>query len=56
IFPIKYWSGCAVQLYILMNNLKLHPLYYEGFYRLGCTICPSLSEWERSLLRSITQH
>ncbi len=51
IFPIKYWSGAMVQLYILMNGLKLHPLYYEGFYRLGCTICPSLSEWEEMLLR-----
>jgi 3'-phosphoadenosine 5'-phosphosulfate sulfotransferase (PAPS reductase)/FAD synthetase/3'-phosphoadenosine 5'-phosphosulfate sulfotransferase len=51
IFPIKYWSGCAVQLYILMNGLELHPLYYEGFYRLGCTICPSLSDWECLLLK-----
>ena len=50
IFPIKYWSGCMVQLYILMNGLKLHPLYYEGFYRLGCTICPSLSDWEKMIL------
>ncbi len=53
IFPIKYWSGCMVQLYVLMNRLKLHPLYYEGFYRLGCTICPSLSDWERILLKRI---
>ena len=53
IFTIKYWSGCAVQLYILMNGLELHPLYYEGFYRLGCTICPSLSEWERLLLKKL---
>ncbi len=50
IFPIKYWSGCMVQLYIIMNGLRLHPLYYQGFYRLGCTICPSLSDWERILL------
>ncbi len=50
IFPIKYWSGCMVQLFVLMNDLKLHPLYYEGFYRLGCTICPSLSDWEKILL------
>ncbi len=49
IFPIKYWSGAMVQLYILMNGLELHPLYYKGFYRLGCTICPSLSEWEKTL-------
>lgn len=50
ILPIKYWSCAMVQLYILMNGLKLHPLYYKGFYRLGCTICPSLSEWEKALL------
>uniref|UniRef100_A0A7C4S5M1 Phosphoadenosine phosphosulphate reductase domain-containing protein n=1 Tax=Geoglobus ahangari TaxID=113653 RepID=A0A7C4S5M1_9EURY len=50
IFPIKYWSGAMVQLYILMNGLELHPLYLKGFYRLGCTICPSLSEWEKWLL------
>ncbi len=53
IFPIKYWSGCMVQLYVLMNGLELHPLYYEGFYRLGCTICPSLSEWEKILLTKV---
>ena len=53
IFPIKYWSGCMVQLYVLMNGLDLHPLYYEGFYRLGCTICPSLSDWEKTLLKKI---
>lgn len=53
VFPLKYWSGAMVQLYLLMNNIRLHPLYYEGFYRLGCTICPSLSEWELMLLRGI---
>ncbi|WP_457753138.1 phosphoadenosine phosphosulfate reductase domain-containing protein [Thermococcus sp.] len=40
-----------VQLYILMNGFDLHPLYYEGFYRLGCTICPSLADWEITLLK-----
>ncbi len=53
VFPIKYWSGAMVQLYILMNNLELHPLYYKGFYRLGCTICPSLSNWEKLLLEGL---
>ncbi|WP_457548579.1 phosphoadenosine phosphosulfate reductase domain-containing protein [Archaeoglobus sp.] len=53
IFPIKYWSGAMVQLYVIMNGLKLHPLYYKGFYRLGCTICPSLSEWENKLLKRL---
>ncbi len=53
LFPIKYWSGGMVQLYVLWNGLKLHPLYYEGFYRLGCTICPSLGPWERILLSEV---
>ncbi len=54
IFPIKYWSGCMVQLYILMHGIDLHPLYYEGFYRLGCTICLSLSDWERNLMEFLS--
>lgn len=51
VMPIKFWSGLMVQLFILMRGFKLHPLYYEGFYRLGCTICPSLAEWEVELLK-----
>ncbi|AFK22885.1 hypothetical protein Py04_1311 [Pyrococcus sp. ST04] len=50
VMPIKFWSGAMVQLYILMNGLELHPLYYQGFYRLGCTVCPSLAQWEIDLL------
>ena len=49
--PIKFWSGLMVQLFILQRGFGLHPLYYEGFYRLGCTICPSLAEWEVELLK-----
>jgi len=49
--PIKFWSGFMVQLFILMRGFELHPLYYEGFYRLGCTICPSLAHWEIELLK-----
>ncbi|AEH24818.1 phosphoadenosine phosphosulfate reductase domain-containing protein [Pyrococcus yayanosii] len=53
VMPIKFWSGMMVQLYILMNGLDLHPLYYEGFYRLGCTVCPSLADWEIRLLSEL---
>jgi len=49
--PVKFWSGFMVQLYILSRGIELHPLYCEGFYRLGCTICPSLADWEIKLLR-----
>ena len=53
LFPLKYWSGAMVQLYILMHGIRLHPFYYKGFYRIGCTICPSLSEWEKGILAQI---
>ncbi|NJE11361.1 phosphoadenosine phosphosulfate reductase family protein [Thermococcus sp. MAR1] len=51
--PIKFWSGFMVQLFVLMRGFELHPLYYEGFYRLGCTVCPSLAEWEVGLLKKM---
>ena len=51
VMPIKFWSGFMVQLFVLERGLELHPLYYEGFYRLGCTICPSLADWEIQLLK-----
>lgn len=51
VMPIKFWSGMMVQLFILMRGFDLNPLYYEGFYRLGCTVCPSLAEWEVELLK-----
>ncbi|WP_297467325.1 phosphoadenosine phosphosulfate reductase family protein [Thermococcus sp.] len=51
VMPVKFWSGFMVQLFIIMRGFELHPLYYEGFYRLGCTICPSLAEWEVELLK-----
>ncbi len=53
VFPIKYWSGCHVQLYSVLEGFRLHPLYYTGFYRLGCSICPSMSDWEKKLLQDV---
>ncbi|WP_297498913.1 phosphoadenosine phosphosulfate reductase family protein [Thermococcus sp.] len=50
VMPVKFWSGMMVQLFLLSRGVELHPLYYEGFYRLGCTICPSLAQWEFKLL------
>lgn len=46
ITPLKLWSTLHVQLYLLLNNIPLNPLYLHGFYRIGCYICPSLRSWE----------
>jgi len=53
VMPVKFWSGLMVQLFILLRGFDLHPLYYAGFYRLGCTVCPSLAEWEVELLDNL---
>ncbi len=47
--PLKLWSTAHIQLYLLINGVQLNPLYYKGFYRLGCYICPSLRSWEIKL-------
>ncbi len=53
LYPIKYWSAFLVQLYLICHDIPLHPLYYHGFYRLGCSICPSMGDWERYLLKKV---
>ncbi len=44
--PIKLWSTAHVQLYMLIENIPMNPLYSYGFYRIGCYICPALRSWE----------
>jgi len=50
ITPLKQWSTAHVQLYLLLQGVPLNPLYYLGFYRLGCYICPALRSWEIYLM------
>ena len=44
--PIRLWGAVHVQLYLLANNVPLNPLYLQGFYRVGCYMCPALRSWE----------
>lgn len=46
--PIQYWNQLIEWLYIIYNKLPCNPLYFEGFERLGCYMCPSgtLSEFK----------
>lgn len=47
--PINDWSALEIWLYIGLRSLKVNPLYYNGFERLGCFLCPAsrLSEFKR---------
>jgi len=48
ISPIQYWNQLAIWLYIYKYKLKVNPLYYVGFDRIGCFMCPAgrLAEFE----------
>lgn len=39
--PIRKWSELDVWLYMLHNNLEIHPDYKRGYKRVGCmVVCP----------------
>ena len=39
--PIRKWSDLDVWLYMLHNNLEIHPNYKKGYKRVGCmVVCP----------------
>ena len=37
------WSSAEVHLYIMMNDLYLNDGYKQGFFRIGCRLCPRSS-------------
>lgn len=43
IFPIFEWLDKDIWEYIGKRNLKYHPLYDEGYKRIGCVLCPFAS-------------
>ncbi len=47
--PINDWSALSVWLYIMMRGLKVNELYFHGFERTGCYLCPAskLADYEK---------
>ncbi|MEM0015064.1 MAG: phosphoadenosine phosphosulfate reductase family protein [Zestosphaera sp.] len=39
--PIQEWDQIALWSYIHAKRLPVNPLYFEGFERLGCYLCPA---------------
>ncbi len=39
--PINYWSQLEVWLYIFDRKLYVNPLYFMGYERIGCFMCPA---------------
>jgi len=49
--PILDWTALEVWIYLLMNKVKVNPLYLKGFDRLGCWLCPASELAELELVR-----
>ena len=47
---INEWSQFEVWLYIFMNNLEPNPLYFMGYERIGCFMCPASTLAELDLV------
>lgn len=48
--PINEWSQFEVWLYIFMNKLEPNPLYFMGYERIGCFMCPASTMAELELV------
>lgn len=48
--PVLRWSAAEVFDYIFSSGLKVNPLYYEGFSRVGCFPCVMCSHMEIKLI------
>ncbi len=51
--PIQNWSALDIWLYIIWRKLIPSPLYYEGFDRLGCWLCPASEMGEFELVKNV---
>ncbi|HID80683.1 MAG TPA: 4Fe-4S dicluster domain-containing protein [Ignisphaera sp.] len=50
ISPINYWSQLEVWMYIHKKKLYVNPLYYMGYERIGCFMCPASTLAELQLV------
>lgn len=42
ISPIHDWCALEVLMYLIKENIPINPLYFRGFDRIGCYVCPML--------------
>ncbi len=51
--PIHRWPSLFVWMYLLLKGVKINPLYFEGYKRIGCIYCPATRLSELELLKGI---
>ena len=50
---IQNWNSTEVFLYLFFRGLELNEGYRYGLDRVGCSVCPSASNWNESILINI---
>lgn len=48
--PIREWTALHVWLYAFREKAEINPLYYRGYSRIGCFVCPASDMAEFRLL------
>ncbi|RLE50918.1 MAG: hypothetical protein DRJ21_01185 [Candidatus Methanomethylicota archaeon] len=51
--PIMEWSALHIWLYLTWKKAKTNPLYFMGFDRIGCWLCPACELAEFKLVEQI---
>jgi phosphoadenosine phosphosulfate reductase len=51
IAPICYMTDADIWLYIMKEKIEVNPMYYKGFSRCGCLICPFSSPYTNMLIQ-----
>ena len=51
--PIFFWNNTEIYLYIIEQEIDLHPAYKKRLTRVGCNICPFASTWSEYLISKI---
>ena len=51
IAPICYITDADIWLYIMKEKIEVNPMYYKGFSRCGCLVCPFNSPYTNMLIQ-----
>jgi len=51
--PILPWPQLLEFAYLIDKGVPLNPLYFKGFDRVGCFMCPGATAWEFKLVKEI---
>lgn len=51
--PIQKWASLHIWMYLLLKQVPINPLYFQGYKRIGCIYCPASKLAELELLKEI---